>query len=79
MTGRHKARVFMAALGIGQRDWEYLRDQLLEGVPRSPIVGIRPEAWGVNYEVNISRDGLNGRTHPVASVWFARVMNRRGS
>ena len=30
--GRHKARVFQSALGVGRDDWEYLRDQILEGI-----------------------------------------------
>src|SRR3712207_3060109 len=58
--GRHKARVFAAVLGIGNADWEYLRDQLLEGVRRSPYVGIRIHPWGRNYEVPMMVEGLNG-------------------
>jgi len=31
-VGRHKARMFAAALGIHQDDWAYLRDQLQAGI-----------------------------------------------
>jgi hypothetical protein len=39
--GRHKARVFAAALGIGKSDWKYLRDQILEAVVDADVRGTR--------------------------------------
>jgi hypothetical protein len=41
-SGRHKARVFSSVLGIEQRDWEYLREQILARVAESPVTAIRP-------------------------------------
>jgi len=41
-VGRHKAIVFERALGIEQGDWEYLRDAILDELPRQPISGSRP-------------------------------------
>ena len=41
-VGRHKAIVFERALGIEQDDWEYLRDAILEELPRQSISGSRP-------------------------------------
>jgi hypothetical protein len=35
-VGRHKARVFGAALGIHRGDWEYLRDGTFTGSPPLP-------------------------------------------
>lgn len=45
-TGRDKARVFRSALDIGQDDWEFLRDQILERVPEAPVTAVRPNALG---------------------------------
>lgn len=70
-AGRHKARVFSSVLGIGQRDWEYLRDQILARVAESPVTAIRPSPpWGTEYEVRVAVDGLNGVTHPVITGWL---------
>jgi uncharacterized protein DUF6883 len=68
--GRHKARVFAAALGIGRRDWEYLRDQLLAGVLDAPTQSVRETRWGALYEVTILVEGLNGQTRQVMTVWL---------
>ena len=70
-TGRHKARVFAAALGIHDVDWPYLADQLTKAAASAPVVAIRESAWGLSYEVESLVDGLNGRSHPVISIWFA--------
>ena len=68
--GRHKARVFQSALGIRQADWRYLRDQLLASVAETPARGTRITPFGVLYELVVLVDGLNGSTHPVATVWL---------
>jgi hypothetical protein len=67
--GKHKARVFAAALDIRQANWEYLRDQILERLPDAPVSGIRQTAWGRDYEVVIWIDGLNGERKPVVTAW----------
>lgn len=70
-VGRHKARVFSAVLGIKRSDWEYLRDQILARVAASPVTAIRPRPpWGIEYEVRLPIDGLNGVTHPVITGWL---------
>lgn len=69
-VGRHKARVFASALGIEQRDWQYLRDQLLTAVVDVPASGVRQTAWGSLYEVVVAVDGLNGETRQVVTVWL---------
>jgi hypothetical protein len=70
-TGRHKARVFASALGIGRGDWPFLRAQIVDRVPRSPVTAIRPKPpHGVEYEVRIEIDGLNGETHPIVTGWL---------
>ena len=68
--GRHKARVFSSALGIEQKDWRYLRDQLAEGIVEAPVDGMRLAPFGVLYEAVVLVDGLNGATVPVATIWI---------
>ena len=61
-VGRHKARVFASALGIRQRDWEYLRDQLRSAVVNAPVSSARGTPWGGLYELVLAVDGRNGQT-----------------
>jgi filamentous hemagglutinin len=70
--GRHKARVFASVLGIRRDDWRYLRDQIQDRVVECPVSAIRPKPpHGVEYEVRIAIEGLNGQTHPVITGWLA--------
>ena len=68
--GRHKARVFQSALGIGQDDWEYLRDQFLAAIPSATVATVRVTSFGTLYEVPMLIEGLNGETHEVTTAWF---------
>jgi hypothetical protein len=68
--GRHKARVFAAALGIRRSDWRYLHDQLLHAVVDAEVRGTRITPHGVLYDVVVLIDGLNGATQPVATIWL---------
>jgi hypothetical protein len=81
--GRHKARVFRSALGIGSGDWRYLHDQLLAAVVGAPVRATRITPFGVLYDVVVLIDGLNGR--PIRSprsgwsnVTVPRVWSRPG-
>jgi hypothetical protein len=69
-VGRHKARVFGAALGIHRGDWEYLRDRLIEGIAAVPVSAVREAPWGRLYEVVVPIEGLNDRTRRVMTVWL---------
>ena len=69
-VGRHKARVFGAALGIHRGDWEYLRDRISEGIVAAPVGAVRDTPWGRLYEVAAPVQGLNGRTRRVMTVWL---------
>jgi len=69
-VGRHKARVFRAALGIHRRDWAYLRDRIREGVAAAPVHSVRQTSWGRLYEVIVPVVGRNGRTCDVMTVWL---------
>ena len=70
---RHKARVFASALGIGQQDWRYLHDQILEALPEAPVRSTRITPFGAAYEVVVAIDGLNGATHPVVTTWIVEA------
>ena len=66
--GRHKARVFSAALAIHRADWRYLHEQLTTGVVDAPVRGTRITPFGVLYDVVVLVDGLNGVTAPAATI-----------
>lgn len=68
--GRHKARVFAAALGIHRGDWEYLRDRLRAGILGASAVSVRKTPWGRLFEAIIPVEGMNGQTRRVMTVWL---------
>jgi filamentous hemagglutinin len=68
--GRHKARVFAAALGIHRSDWEYLRDRLKAGILDAPVTSVRETQLGRLYEALVPVEGLNGQTRRVMTVWL---------
>ena len=70
--GRHKARVFLSALGIGRDDWEYLRDRILDAVPSATVATVRVRRFGTLYDVPILVEGLNGQTHEVTTAWIVK-------
>lgn len=71
--GRHKARVFSSALGISRSDWRYLQDQILDAVQGAPVRATRITPFGVVYDVVLQIDGMNGATHPVATIWLVEL------
>src|SRR6266508_3118244 len=68
--GRHKARVFAAALGIHRDDWEYLRDRIQEGILVAAVDTVRDTQWGRVFEAILPVTGLNGQTRRVMTVWL---------
>ena len=73
--GKHKARVFAAALGIRRDDWEYLRDQILERVASVPVGRVGQSPFGYEYEILIWVDGLNGKRASVLTAWLVEGKN----
>jgi hypothetical protein len=77
-VGRHKAAVFLRALGIGSDDWEYLRDEILAALPNNPVTTIREPRTaheGYTYEVLVPVTGLGEkaqRTLKVITAWEIR-------
>lgn len=68
--GRHKARVFLSALGIDQNNWEYLREQIITGVMDAEVSAVRAGSYGLRYSVPLLVEGLNGETHEVITGWI---------
>lgn len=76
--GRHKAKFFEDVLGIRQEHWEYLRDEILGGLPQSRVTTIAPKHWnedgkrhfGIEFEVPIEIHGLNGRRCAISTGWM---------
>lgn len=68
--GRHKARVFLSALGIDRDNWEYLRDQITTRVVGAEVTEVRTGRYGLRYSVPMLIDGLNGQTHEVMTGWI---------
>ena len=69
--GRHKARVFAAALGLTQADADWLRQALLEAVSKFDCELGKMTPHGQRYVVDfpVSRHGQSAR---VRSVWNIR-------
>lgn len=69
--GRHKARVFAAALGLTRNDVDWLRDQLLVAARRSDCQPGRRTDHGQRYllDFTLARQGKSAR---LRSVWNAR-------
>ena len=68
-AGKHKARVFKAALGITADDAMWLRDRILEAVLTEEATA-RPESpFGVNFTVDILVE-RGGRRALVRTAWI---------
>jgi hypothetical protein len=69
--GKHKARVFAAALAIGADDAEWLREKLLDAAVRCECERGRNTPFGQRYVLDflLSKGGLEAR---VRSVWNVR-------
>ncbi len=68
--GKHKARVFAAALGIGQRDAEWLRRYLLDAVTRE-AAPVGQNLYGSLYVIDFRVSRLN-RQAVIRSGWIVR-------
>jgi hypothetical protein len=71
--GKHKAQNFSQALGIRREHWEYLADQLVQGIQAAPVeqVRVNPDA-SLQYHILSPVVGLNGHTATVLSAWVVR-------
>ena len=67
--GRHKARVFLAALGITPADAEWLANAILRGLRKSDAVLQSNTKWGSIYRVDMEVT-RGQRCAKVRTVWL---------
>ncbi len=67
--GRHKARVFRAALGIGRDDAEWLRERLLAAAHTEEAQFTYTDDFGKRYELDFVLVGLD-REVTIRSSWI---------
>jgi hypothetical protein len=71
-SGKDKARVFKAALGFGQTDWELLKQRILEALPYYEAILGDEDEYGTRYNVRVQISGPNGNTEVVLTAWIVR-------
>jgi hypothetical protein len=69
--GRHKARVFREALGIGQSEAGWLRQALLAGAGNADAVMAADDAFGTRWRVDIPVTRQDRRV-VIRTIWIVR-------
>lgn len=69
-SGRNKARVIKAALGIGQEDYLYFEEQIRKGLSKARIEVGESNEWGRRYDAIISIKGKNGNVEDLRVGWI---------
>lgn len=74
-AGKHKARVFEAALGISSDDAGWLREQLLSAVLEEEVFEGRPSPFGKKYimDITISHSGRAASVRSTGSSKMERT------
>ena len=67
--GRHKARVFLQALGIQRRDSEWLRQCLLDAARTQEAVEHEADSYGQRWRVDVALS-RQGKSAMVRSLWI---------
>lgn len=70
--GRHKARVFREALGIGPHDAAWFREVLLEGVCQGRASHLATDTWGSHWRVDVDIT-RHGKRAVVRTNWIVRT------
>src|SRR4051794_40113147 len=69
--GKHKARVFAAALGLREFDSEWLRDRLLEAAREEHCQATSSTKFGDRYVIDFTARRLS-RSARIRSAWIIR-------
>ena len=69
--GRHKARVFREALGLGQSDAGWLREALLDGSRQGDAIELAIDNLGSRWRVDVPVT-RQGKRVVVRTVWIVR-------
>src|SRR6266496_1518964 len=72
-SGKDKARVFKAALGFEQADWELLKERILEALPYCEATLRNEDEYGKRYNVEVPITGQNGNTVRVLTDWIIKL------
>jgi len=70
--GRHKARVFLASLGVAARDAEWLAQALLDGLPLAECQVGLADRYGVRYAVAVPIQ-RPPRAAVIRTAWIVRA------
>lgn len=70
--GRHKARVFRAALGIGQAEAAWLRHVLLRAALVNEALPLSIDTWGEQWRIDVEVE-RHGKTAVVRTIWIVRT------
>ena len=71
-AGKHKARVFKAALGFEQTHWELLKQRILEAIPYCEAVLGNEDEYGKRYNAPVPITGPKGRPEIVLTAWIVK-------
>lgn len=69
--GRHKARVFRSALGLGQEQAEWLREAILAAIMHAEVAHAEETPYGWRYDVDIVLT-REAKSAPVRTGWIVR-------
>lgn len=69
--GRHKAKVFRAALDIGQKDAEWLAEQIRQKLPAVDFAACENTPFGERYDADMLISN-GGKTAIVRTGWIVR-------
>jgi hypothetical protein len=70
--GRHKARVFRDAIGIGQSEAGWLRDALMTAVRQADATELERDAVGDRWRVDV-RVARQNREIVIRTIWIIRA------
>lgn len=70
-TGKHKARVFAAVLGMTQEDSQWLKSEISKGILSHKAQRAEPTPFGERYTVEFPLS-KNGNTALLRTAWMIR-------
>jgi hypothetical protein len=70
--GRHKARVFRDALGIGRADAAWLREILIDAPLNHDATAVAQDAFGSRWRIDVPV-ARQGRSGVLRSLWMIRA------
>ncbi|HVN90883.1 MAG TPA: hypothetical protein VMT61_13795 [Candidatus Binataceae bacterium] len=73
--GRHKARVFRSALGMGPADSAMLQERLQAAARDQEALAGEIDRFGQRYVIDFALEGHSGRRALVRSAWIVQVDN----